>query len=107
MNQSTSSKLKRSKSPKQSIPLIRSEGFDLIDKKTPETVKVPFECPKCYWIIRSEKPDDKHPIPSVVKPLEISKNTAVAIQNCVCRNPRCKASFAVYWSDPRDFFKRV
>jgi hypothetical protein len=107
MNQSTSSKLKRSKSEKQSIPVILSEGIALMKEKTLETIKVPFECPKCHWIMRSEKPDDRHPIPSVVKPCESSLESDVVNQSCVCRNPRCQVSFIVYWSDPRDFFKRL
>jgi rubredoxin len=107
MNHSTYSKLQRSKSEKQSIPAIRSEEIDIIKEKTSDTAKVPFECPKCHWIMRSEKPDDKHPIPSAVKPCESSLESDVVNQSCICRNPRCHLSFVVYWSDPRDFLKRV
>jgi hypothetical protein len=112
MNQTTSEKLKITKNKKQSISARRREETELKKEKTADKAKVPFECPRCHWIMRSEKPDEKHPIPSAVKPRESSADSDVVIrdavtQNCVCRNPRCQVSFVVYWSDPRDFFNRI
>jgi hypothetical protein len=103
MNQQSSEKSKTSKSKKQSISAIRRDETEL--KK--ETARVPFECPLCHWIMRSEKPDDKHPIPSVAKSRTSGVNGDVVIQNHVCRNPRCRVSFVVCWSDPKDFYKRI
>ena len=83
------------------------ENVEFDKEKTLETVKVPFECPRCHWIMRSAKPDNKHPIPSVAKPCESNVEGNVLTQSFVCRNPRCKASFTVYWFTPRDYLKRV
>jgi hypothetical protein len=106
MNYPTS-KLKCASSKKQPISAIQREEIKLHEEKTAETAKVAFECPRCHWIMRSEKPNDKHPIPSVVKPSESNVDGDIVIQNCVCRNPRCQTTFAVYWSNPRDFFIRI
>jgi rubredoxin len=91
----------------QSLSAVRSEEVDLEDIKSAAKAKVPFECPRCHWIMRSEKPDDKHPIPSTVKPNESIADSDVVEQNYVCRNPKCQISFIVYWSDPRDFLNRI
>lgn len=104
MNQKTSEKLKITKYKKQFISAGRQEETKLKKEKTDDKAKVPFECPQCHWIMRSEKPDDEHPIPSAVKQRESGD---FVIQNCVCRNPRCQVSFVVYWSNPKDFFNRI
>lgn len=109
MNQPTSEKLKIIKNKKQPAPAIRREETGSKKERTADKAEVPLECPRCHWIMRSKKPDDKHPIPSAVKPHKNSADSDVVIrdaviQNCVCRNPRCQVSFVVYWSDPKDFF---
>jgi hypothetical protein len=107
MNQSTSSKPKLSKSKESPNSAIRNEKTDLKQQHVTEISKVAFECPQCHWIMRVEKPNENHPIPLVVKPSQSSLDGDVVIQSFVCRNPRCLETFAVYWSNPKDFLMRV
>ena len=107
MRQLTSDKLKISESKKPSISAFEQEEIAAKKEQSDNSGKVRFECPKCHWIMRSQKPDDNHPIPSVAKPNANRVDHKVMIQNCICRNPRCKEAFVVYWSDPKDFFNRL
>lgn len=106
MKRSTSKTI-GSHSKTHSISTIQREETELKKEETANAAKVPFECPTCHWILRSAKPDDKHPIPSAAKPYENSSGNDVVTQNYVCRNPRCQEPFVVYWSNPRDFFNRI
>lgn len=107
MKKSHADKSNRVVSNSLPISVIQLSENEVGKKNILEIVKVQFECPKCHWIIRREKPDEKHPIPSVVKPCENNLAGDVVVQSCVCRNPRCQVSFVVYWFDPIDFLKRI
>jgi hypothetical protein len=100
MSHSTSDSLKP-------LPTRKGEEVNLIVGNPAGLPKVAFECPSCHWIVRSEVPDGKHPFPSVVKPGEGSFVGDVLVQNFVCRNPRCKEHFVVYWFESKDYFNRI
>lgn len=68
--------------------------------------KISFECPKCHWILRLIKPDILHPIPLSSKPEQINEDDLL-INECVCRNPRCKKIITIYWTKPKDYFNRI
>jgi hypothetical protein len=107
MNRPTSNKPKLSKSRNPSISITNNEKTDLKQQHATEQSKVAFECPQCHWIMRVEKPNQSHPIPLVAKPSQNSLDGDFVIQSFVCRNPKCQESFAVYWSNPKDFLMRV
>lgn len=69
-------------------------------------VKVVLECPKCHWMFEAERPDGLRLTSSFEKPEKGSVEGDVIEQNYVCRNPKCKNAFTVYWFGT-DFFKRV
>ncbi|MCW3997960.1 MAG: hypothetical protein NWF10_05250 [Candidatus Bathyarchaeota archaeon] len=77
------------------------------NKKISQTSKIPFECPTCHWILRCEKPDNKHPIPSVTKPKKNVAKSDILIEKHICRNPRCQKPVIVFWFEPRDFYIRI
>ena len=78
-----------------------------IKKKNNQKSKIPFECPNCHWIHRSEKPDDKHPIPSVTKPIKNNVIGNILVEEQTCRNPRCQKKVNVFWFKPRDFYDKI
>jgi hypothetical protein len=69
--------------------------------------KIPFECPSCHWIHRSEKPNAKNPIPSVKKPKKNNVIGNIIVEKHVCRNPRCQKQVNVFWFKPRDFYNKI
>jgi rubredoxin len=93
MNQENSSKFEK---------LERTQN-----KKTYQTPKISFECPTCHWILKCEKPDNKHPIPSVKKPERIDIKSNILIKKHICRNPRCQKEINVFWFEPKDFYTRI
>ena len=70
-------------------------------------IKVVLECPRCYWMFEAERPDDLHRDSSFEKPQKSNVKFDVIEQNFVCRNPKCKKAFIVYWSKPGDYFTRI
>jgi hypothetical protein len=90
----------------------KSKGIELYKLETKKKnkkiskKKISFECPKCHWILRLIKPDDIHPIPLSTKPLQ-TDNDELLIRKCVCRNPRCQKNITIYWSKPKDYYKRI
>jgi hypothetical protein len=60
-------------------------------------VKVVLECPRCHWMFEAERPDGLHLTSSFEKPQKSSVEGDVIEQNYVCRNPKCKNAFIVYW----------
>jgi hypothetical protein len=76
-------------------------------KKIIKTLKIPFECPTCHWILRCEKPDNNHPIPSVTKPSKNNVKGDILIEKHICRNPRCQKPVIVFWFEPQDFYTRI
>jgi hypothetical protein len=80
-------------------PVIADAGTD----KT----KVVLECPRCHWVFEAQRPDGAHPASSFEKPTEQSVEGNIMQNQHICRNPRCKKAFAVYWFEPIDFFNRI
>ena len=68
--------------------------------------KVVLECPRCHWIFEAERPDGLHPTSSFEKPQKSSVKSDVIDKNHVCRNPKCKNAFTIYWFET-DFFNRI
>ena len=81
---------------------------NIVEKKNSNRLfKIPFECPNCHWIVRREKPDKQHPIPSTTKPDENNIASDVLVQDYICRNPRCQKPFDVFWFKAKDFYNRI
>lgn len=59
--------------------------------------QIVLECPRCCWIIRLEKLDNRHPRCALSKPERTTTKGDVIEEPRVCRNPRCKKQFTLYW----------
>jgi hypothetical protein len=68
-----------------------------IDLAKQETVKVRLECPRCCWIFEVPKPDNKHPNCTYNKQETTQANGSIIEESRVCRNPKCKKQFTIYW----------
>ena len=66
-----------------------------------------LECPYCYWIFKATPPDKIHSAFSYEKPLKGSFYGKVMERDFVCRNPKCKKVFTVYWYAPFNYFDRI
>ena len=62
---------------------------------------VTMECPKCNWIFKVQKPDSEHTSYSFVKPKDVLGKIVISVQK-VCRNPKCKHTFTLYWCGPEE-----
>ncbi len=90
---------------KNSLVLVESQKPVLLvnPKSSPlglakqEIVKVKLECPRCCWIFEAEKPDNQHPNCTFNKLETIKAKGSVIEEPRVCRNPKCKKQFAIYW----------
>ena len=69
--------------------------------------KLTLECPYCNWIFEAAPPDKIHSAYSFEKPLRSSFHGDVVEQDLVCRNPKCKKAFTVYWYAPLSYFDRI
>ena len=68
--------------------------------------KVKLECPECYWMFETAKPNSFHPVASLNKPKENSFDGSVIEELYDCRNPKCRETFSIYWFEPKRFFDR-
>jgi hypothetical protein len=68
--------------------------------------KVVLECPRCHWMFEAERPDGLHST-SFEKPQKRIVEGNVVEQKYVCRNPKCKNAFIVYWFEPTDSFSGI
>ena len=66
-----------------------------------------LECPFCNWIYEGKKPDISHPVFSIGKPKDSDVVSDVIEEKWVCRNPRCKREFSVYWFDSKMYLDRT
>jgi len=66
-----------------------------------------LECPYCHWIFKATPPDEVHSAYSFEKPLKGSFHGGIIEQNFVCRNPKCKKEFTLYWYAPLNYFNRI
>ena len=69
--------------------------------------KLALECPDCHWILEATPPNKIHSAYSYEKPLRGSFYGEVVKQDVVCRNPKCKKAFTIYWYAPLSYFDRV
>jgi rubredoxin len=67
--------------------------------------KVTLECPDCNWVFEAKRPDSRHSLASLEKPQKGNISGDIKEENYVCRNPRCKKAFTVYWFEPLRFFE--
>ncbi len=84
-----------------SLLLLNAETTVLTPHKSSgRDKKVVLECPRCCWIFEATKPDKQHPHCAFTKP-ETSKVKGKIIEEPhICRNPRCKKQFNLYWHKP-------
>jgi hypothetical protein len=87
----------------QRQPLLLSAEAIVLEPNKPENQseqervgKVVLECPRCCWIFEVKRPDSRHPDCSFNKP-ETSKIRGLVEEPRVCRNPKCKKQFTIYW----------
>jgi rubredoxin len=85
---------------------MNTNSETLADDTSARKVMVVLECPKCHWIFKTERPDDLHPTSSFEKPQSRSVISDVIKKNHVCRNPKCKNAFLIYWFET-DHLKRI
>jgi hypothetical protein len=69
--------------------------------------KLVLECPYCHWIFEANPPDKVRSAFSFEKPLKGSFYGEVIEQSHVCRNPKCRKSFTIYWYSPLNYFDRM
>jgi rubredoxin len=69
--------------------------------------KIRLECPNCHWIFEVKIPDKRHPVASLEKPQKGKTVGDIIEENLVCRNPKCKKPFTIYWFEPIEFFRRI
>lgn len=85
-------------SQNQPVQFLQSEA-SLLKPHQPARPKelVVLECPRCCWIFRVEKPDSQHPNCAFNKPDQIKTKGNLVEEPRVCRNPKCKKHFTLYW----------
>ena len=69
--------------------------------------KVTLECHNCHWVFEAPMPDKRQSVASREKPQKSKVTGDIVEENHVCRNPKCKKSFTVYWFEPLQFFHRM
>ena len=69
--------------------------------------KVTLECPNCHWVFEAKMPDKRHSVASLEKPQKSKVIGDIVEESRVCRNPKCKRSFTIYWFEPLQFFHRM
>lgn len=69
--------------------------------------EVTLECPNCHWIFKAKGPDRRHSVASLEEPQKSKVAGDVLEENHVCRNPKCKEAFTVYWFEPVHFLRRI
>jgi hypothetical protein len=62
-----------------------------------EAIKAKLECPRCYWIFEVPPPDNKHPNSTYNKQEASNTLSSIIEEKRVCRNPKCKKPFTIYW----------
>lgn len=82
-------------SQRQSV-LLHAETIMLEPSKL-EIAKVVLECPRCCWIFEVGRPDKLHPDCSFNKPETSKTESSIIEEPRVCRNPKCKKQFTIYW----------
>lgn len=71
------------------------------EKNQPSIETATMECPMCYWIFKVQKPDSQPTAYSFVAPKSAFGKIVISLGH-VCRNPKCKHSFTIYWCDPEE-----
>jgi uncharacterized C2H2 Zn-finger protein len=69
----------------------------MLEPSKPEITKVVLECPRCCWIFEAERPDTQHSNCSFNKPEDSKIKSGIIEEPRVCRNPKCKKQFTLYW----------
>ena len=69
--------------------------------------RVKLECPFCYWIFEATIPDKRHSTASLEEPQRNGVVGDIIEENHVCRNPKCRKPFIVYWFEPLEFLHRI
>lgn len=69
--------------------------------------KLALECPYCHGVFEAVPPDKIRVAYSFDKPLKSSFYGEVIEQDVVCRNPKCRKEFKIYWYAPLTYFDRV
>jgi hypothetical protein len=69
-------------------------------------IKAALECPSCHWMFEAEAPDSLHPCASLEKPA-VGVEGDVVSKKHVCRNPRCKKQFTIYWFEAKLYLTRT
>jgi len=69
--------------------------------------KVTLECPNCHWLFEAKMTDKRHSVASLVEPQKGKVMGDIIEENRVCRNPKCKRAFTIYWFEPLQFFQNV
>jgi hypothetical protein len=70
--------------------------------------KAVLECPSCHWIFEVQAPDSLHPSAALEKPLNVGiVGDVLFSEGHVCRNPRCKKQFTIYWYDSKLYLNRT
>jgi uncharacterized C2H2 Zn-finger protein len=81
----------------QRQPILLNADTIALETTKQENAKVVLECPRCCWIFEPKKPDRQHPNCSFNKPQTNKANDAIIEEPRVCRNPKCKKQFTIYW----------
>jgi hypothetical protein len=88
-------------SPNPSLLLLNAQALVLTpNKQVGRDRKVVLECPRCCWIFEAKKPDSRHPNCTFSKPEAGKVHDDVIEEPRVCRNPKCKKQFTLYWYKP-------
>ena len=69
--------------------------------------KVTLECPNCHWVFEAGIPDKRHSVASLEESQKSKVIGDIVEESRVCRNPKCKKSFTIYWFEPLQFFPRM
>ena len=69
--------------------------------------QVTLECPSCHWVFEAKVPDKRHSVASLEEPQKNKIIGDIIEENRVCRNPKCKKSFTIYWFEHLQFIHRI
>jgi len=84
----------------QRQPILLDADTIALEPYKPENNRVVLECPRCCWIFEPKKPNRQHTNCSFNKPQTNKTNDTVIEEPRVCRNPKCKKQFTIYWYKP-------
>ena len=88
----------------QALPLLSASAIELKPNKPKKAAKkIRLECPRCFWIFEVQAPDERHTICTFAKP----EKRDLTEEPRVCRNPKCKKQFALYWHKPATQTKKA